>query len=182
MSSSKKLEKYDLGRSPERNSGSFDQNFSIFFVGGVETVSLCVNCICFRNYRNAPAHSGTTNLLTKMIPQHVGKGGEATFSQHHAPPLTKSLFLCTMSGVNEQSDTQFICLGQRSCIEKEFIIITKLIVENEQMPLSFWQSFSVQLCVEHSLILLPEMIQKVRIVFSHVVRGDTSCLRWYDYL
>jgi hypothetical protein len=29
---------------------------------------------------------------------------------------------------------------------------------------------------------LPERIQKVRIVFSHVVRRDTSCLRWYDYL
>ena len=29
---------------------------------------------------------------------------------------------------------------------------------------------------------LPERIQKVRIVFSHIVRRDTSCLRLYDYL
>jgi hypothetical protein len=29
---------------------------------------------------------------------------------------------------------------------------------------------------------LPERIQKVRIVFSHVVRRDTLCLIWYYYL
>jgi len=32
------------------------------------------------------------------------------------------------------------------------------------------------------ILPLPERIQKVRIVFSHIVRRDTSCLRWYDYL
>jgi len=29
---------------------------------------------------------------------------------------------------------------------------------------------------------LPERIQKVRIIFSHVVRRDSSCLRRDDYL
>ena len=29
---------------------------------------------------------------------------------------------------------------------------------------------------------LPESIQKVQTVFSHIVRRDTLRLRWYDYL
>jgi len=45
------------------------------------------------------------------------------------------------------------------------------------------RNFGYRFLISEILIrLLPERIQKVRIVFSHVVRRDTSCLRWYDYL
>ena len=45
------------------------------------------------------------------------------------------------------------------------------------------QNFEYRFLISKILICpLPERIQKVRIVFSHVVRRDTSCLRRYDYL
>jgi len=45
------------------------------------------------------------------------------------------------------------------------------------------QNFEFGFLISKILICpLPERIQKVQIVFSHVVRRDTSCLRRYDYL
>jgi hypothetical protein len=45
------------------------------------------------------------------------------------------------------------------------------------------RNFGYRFLTSKILILpLPERIQKVRIVFSHVARRDTSRLRWYEYL